>query len=203
MTNATGTFEDPIIVVLDENTELNMAETEEESLELEVPDLLDEDLIVWSGFRLASFEEVKDFYERLSNTSGAESIATPAPTTPASTQERLEEEGDDNDGDNDLFEEEDVGVTDEGLEEILSLGVDDGADQPDSEEALAKSIPPMGNAGSSTAMVPTITTQYTSAIAGPSSTSRRKRVLLAHKVDDGVEPELGKIISIKFSPHLY
>ncbi|KAG8817928.1 hypothetical protein FRC19_010990 [Serendipita sp. 401] len=61
----------------------------------------------------------------------------------------------------------------------------------------------MGNAGSSTAMVPTITTQYTSAIAGPSSTSRRKRVLLAHKVDDGVEPELGKIISIKFSPHLY
>ncbi|KAG8786954.1 hypothetical protein FRC20_010734 [Serendipita sp. 405] len=188
MTNATGTFEDPIIVNVD--TELHTAETEEESLELEVPDLLDEDPITWSGFRLASFEEVKDFYERLSNTSGAESVATPAPTTPASTQQTLEEEGDENDGDNDLFEEEDVGVTGEGLEEILSLGADDGVDQPDSEEVLVTSIPPMGDAGLSSTMAPTISAQSTSITAGPSSTSRRKRVLLAHKVDDGVEPEL-------------
>ncbi|KAG8814943.1 hypothetical protein FRC19_001378 [Serendipita sp. 401] len=190
MTNATGTFEDPIIVVADGNTESHTAETEGGSLELEVPDLLDEDPITWSGFRLASFEEVKDFYERLSNTSDAESIATPAPTTPASTQQTLEEEGDENDGDNDLFEEEDVGVTGEGLEEILSLGADDGVDQPDSEEALATSIPPMGDAGLSSAMAPTISAQSTSITAGPSSTSRRKRVLLAHKVDDGVEPDL-------------
>ncbi|KAG8833256.1 hypothetical protein FRB91_000044 [Serendipita sp. 411] len=198
MTNATGTFEDPIIVVVDENTELHTAETEGGSLELEVPDLLDEDPITWSGFRLASFEEVKDFYERLSNTSDAESIATPAPTTPASTQQTLEEEEGDNDGDNNLFEEEDVGVTDEGLEEILSLGVDDVVDQPDSEEALATLIPLEGNAGSSSTMAPTISAQSTSITAGPSSTSRRKRVLLAHKVDDGVEPELGKIIFHQF-----
>ncbi|KAG8777024.1 hypothetical protein FRC20_012108 [Serendipita sp. 405] len=141
------------------------------------------------------FEEIKEFYERLSNASDAASIATSAPTTPDSTRQTLEE---------DFFEEEELGLRSEEAGEALNFVANDSDDGSNAGEASV-TLPLVGDKGSLTILViilsngpagPLTTTAHmpnnpeVSVPVAGSSTSGRRRVRLTRKEDDGKEPVL-------------
>ncbi|KAG8840724.1 hypothetical protein FRB91_005727, partial [Serendipita sp. 411] len=172
---------------------------------LGIPDFLDEELFAQSEFSILPFEEIKEFYERLSNASDAESIATPAPTTPESTRQTLEE---------DFFEEEELGLRSEAVGEALNSVANDSDDGSNAGEASV-TLPLVGDEGLLTILVitlsespagPLTTSAHTQnnpeasiPVAG-SSTSGRRRVRLTRKEDDGTEPRLPKDVEGYVNP---
>ncbi|KAG8785947.1 hypothetical protein FS842_008796 [Serendipita sp. 407] len=194
-----GTPDDLIVIESEEfdypTAEQDTAASETDSLG--IPDFLDEELFARSNFSIVPFEEIKGFYDRLSNASDAESIATPAPTTPESTRQTLE----------DFFEEEEeVGFRSEEAGEALNFVTNDPDDGSNAGEASV-TLPLVGDEGSLTILViilsespagPLTTSAHTQnnpeasiPVAG-SSTSGRRRVRLTRKEDDGKEPGLPK-----------